>query len=156
MNIGSSMAQPLALVPMKCPGCGAGLQIVQAMEYVACGYCRTSVRTVRQDERPSPQLDAATKVQIAIDRAAAELALGRLGKELEQLDLEYRKLCSQKTPPPLSLSQSSREPINEYPKVLKQWLNEQDLMVVRMRALRKNRADIMSELTMNKKILEEK
>jgi hypothetical protein len=158
MNPKYPIAQQFALVPMKCPGCGAGLPVVQAMEYVACGYCRTSVRTTLHDigpapERPSPIENAATKAQIARDRAAAELALRRLGKDLDKVDIEYGELCSEKTEPPLSPSQSSREANNAYPKLLKQWLNEQDLLVPRMRTLQKKRADIMSEMAINKKIL---
>lgn len=149
------MTQPRALVQMKCPGCGAALQIVQAMAYVVCSYCRTLVRTALRDELPSPPEDTATKARLAINRAATEQALGRLGKELEKLDIEYGALCSQKAPPPLSLSQTSGEPIYEYPKLLKQWLNEQDLLVVRMRTLQKCRATIMAEMAINKKNLED-
>lgn len=83
---GHSMNQPLAVIAMKCPGCGAGLQISKDMEYFACSYCGTSIRAIRQGGAISLIADAIAKVQLGTDRTAAELALVRLRRELDELD----------------------------------------------------------------------
>ena len=83
----------LTVIPMKCPNCGADLQISQQMDNFACGYCGTSIHTVRQGGTISLLVDAVAKVQLATDRTAAELALKRLRKELDDLDKDILNLA---------------------------------------------------------------
>jgi hypothetical protein len=71
-------------IALKCPGCGAGLQISPEMESFACGYCGTSLQTVRQGGTIALTADTFTNIQAGTDRTAAELALVRLKDELMQ------------------------------------------------------------------------
>lgn len=76
------------VVQMKCPGCGASLEVASDMENFACGYCGASLRTVRRGGTVSLLSDAITKVQHGTDRTAAELALIRLKAEFNAVESE--------------------------------------------------------------------
>lgn len=80
-------------IAMKCPGCGAGLEVAADMDNFACGYCRTSITAVRRGGTVSLLENALTSVQVSTDRIAAELALVRLKSELAQIDLELGALA---------------------------------------------------------------
>lgn len=88
------MSQPFAVIAMKCPGCGAGLQISSDMDIFACGYCGTSIRAIRQGGTISLVADAIAKVQVGTDQTAAELALIRLKDELRTTTLAIEQLES--------------------------------------------------------------
>jgi hypothetical protein len=77
------MTESVQLAPMKCPECGAGLQISPTMESFACGYCGTSIRAVRQGGTVSLVAEAIARIQTGTDKTAAELALIRLKDELK-------------------------------------------------------------------------
>ncbi len=79
---------------MKCPGCGAGLEVAADMDNFACGYCGTSITAVRRGGTVSLLENALTGVQVSTERIAAELALVRLKSELAQIDLELERLTS--------------------------------------------------------------
>jgi hypothetical protein len=71
-------------IPLRCPQCGAALQVYGDMERFACSYCHTE--TVVQRRGGTVMLravvDVIAKVQSGTDRTAAELALPRLEAEL--------------------------------------------------------------------------
>lgn len=73
-------------IAMRCASCGAGLQITPDTDHFACGYCGASLSVVRQGGTVTLNLvaDSIAKVQVGTDRAAAELALVRLSKEIEE------------------------------------------------------------------------
>lgn len=84
----------MQVITMKCPGCGADLQIAPHMENFTCGYCGTSLRAIRQGGTVSLIADAIAKVQSGTDRTAAELALVRLEREL----IDIRQRIASSTP----------------------------------------------------------
>lgn len=165
----ASATPPLLMViPMKCPSCGAGLQISQQMDSFACGYCGTSIRTVRQGGTVSLLIEAVTKVQIATDRTAAELALARLGKELDQLDKEIAELEKMEEPsPPMKPSFSlwgylvtpelerSMRKVEEshrraYPKARLDWEVAQE----RKQKLKQQRTEVAEKMATNRKVVD--
>lgn len=75
----------LQAIPLKCASCGSNLQITSEMNTFACGYCGASQIVERYGGTISLRLvtDAIRQVQVGTDKTAAELALKRLGRELE-------------------------------------------------------------------------
>ncbi len=74
-------------INLNCANCGAKLEIYDDMDHFACGYCGTEMLVQRRGGTVALRAvtEAIKKVQVGTDRTAAELALVRLGKELEQL-----------------------------------------------------------------------
>lgn len=79
---------------LKCPGCGAGLKVGEAVDSFACTYCGASVQVERGEGIVSLRLitDAISKVQRGTDRTAAELALVRIPKEITAAREEQQRL----------------------------------------------------------------
>lgn len=73
-------------IAMKCASCGAGLQIAPDMGQFACGYCGASLNVVRQGGAVALRIvvDSIARVKVGTDRTAAELALVRLPKDIEE------------------------------------------------------------------------
>lgn len=77
------------VVSLKCPGCGGALDIAPQIATFACGYCGASVLVSRSGGTISLSLEAAiARVQVGTDKTAAELAIDRLERELEDLESE--------------------------------------------------------------------
>jgi DNA-directed RNA polymerase subunit RPC12/RpoP len=76
----------LRIIPMKCPSCGAKLEITSDMDRFVCSYCGTELITERKGGTIAlkPLTDAIMRVQVGTDKTAAELAIQRLENELEQ------------------------------------------------------------------------
>ena len=76
-----------SFVNLKCPGCGAKLEVYGDMERFACGYCGNEVLVQRRGGTVSLKavVEGIREVQKGTDRTAAELALVRLDKELQAL-----------------------------------------------------------------------
>jgi len=74
-------------IRLRCPNCGANLQIFDDMSRFACAYCGSEQIVERRGGTVSLKLiaEAISKVQRGTDKTAAELALTRLERELEQL-----------------------------------------------------------------------
>lgn len=74
-------------VPLKCPSCGAKLDIYNDMEKFACGYCGNEMLVQRRGGTVALKAieDGIRQVQKGTDRTAAELALVRLERELQNL-----------------------------------------------------------------------
>ena len=77
----------IALVALKCPNCCGKLEVTSQMSDFACGYCGANVTVQRRGGTVSLSLDEAfERVQVATDKTAAELALGRLTEELAKAE----------------------------------------------------------------------
>jgi hypothetical protein len=97
------------MIPMKCAGCGAQLEIGTDMDIFACGYCGTNQKVERKGGTVSLRLidDAIKQVQRGTDRTASELALGRLKQELTDAELERaRRLKEEELAAATALSDS--------------------------------------------------
>jgi ribosomal protein S27AE len=77
----------LKIVSLKCPGCGAPLEVSDDMENFNCGYCGTALTALRRGGTITlrPLTDAIAKVQAGTDKTAAELAIRRFQDELDKL-----------------------------------------------------------------------
>src|SRR5688500_7198393 len=72
-------------VALKCPACGGRLEVFNDMTAFACGYCGNALTTRRRGGTISLSLEEAVEsVAANTDRTAAELAMARLTKELEE------------------------------------------------------------------------
>jgi hypothetical protein len=78
----------LKIIPMRCPACGANLQVSADMENFACSYCGTQLTAERKGGTVAlkPIIDAIARLQVETDKNAAELAIIRLTADLEQLE----------------------------------------------------------------------
>lgn len=87
---------------MRCSGCGATLDIKPDMEVFACAYCGMNQRVERGGGTIT--LTAIDKkidfIHRGVDRTAAELALPRLEREIQQVevDRQSRLQAAQKDP----------------------------------------------------------
>lgn len=77
----------LKVIVIKCPGCGSPLKITDDVEHFACGSCGNELFAERKGGIVAlkPVVAAIEKVQKGADKTAAELAIVRLNKELEEL-----------------------------------------------------------------------
>lgn len=84
---------PVGAIVLKCPGCGARLEIFLEMTRFACGSCGCGLSAVRRGGTVAlvPE-EAALAPANPADRTAAELALQRLPEELaaRQRELEEK------------------------------------------------------------------
>ena len=78
---------PEGFVSLKCANCGAKLDVYPDMERFACGYCGTELIAQRRGGTVALRAvtEAIKQVQIGTDKTAAELALLRHEKELDEL-----------------------------------------------------------------------
>lgn len=81
------MNTQLRTLSLKCPSCGALLDINPETDHFACGYCGTGQIVQRQGGIVAlkPVTEAISRVQIGTDRTAAELAIRRITDELNAL-----------------------------------------------------------------------
>lgn len=83
----------IEFVSLRCPSCAGKLEVYHDMETFACGYCGAETMVVRRGGSVSLKslTEVLGNVQRGTDKTAAELALIRLLKELE----EYKKQLSE-------------------------------------------------------------
>ncbi len=88
------MSTQLKTLTLKCPSCGAALDVAPDMERFACGYCGSEQIVQRQGGTVALKLvtDAIARVQFGTDRTAAELALRRINDEMAALDAEAHEI----------------------------------------------------------------
>lgn len=88
--------QELTLLAMKCPNCGAPLNIRPEIQTFACAYCGSSVQVHRGGGVVSLHLikDVLEGVRQGTDRTAAELAIRRLSAEVELLEREKNQAAA--------------------------------------------------------------
>ena len=80
------------IIQMKCPGCGAGLEISKDHQDFACAYCGSSLHVIRSGGTVALSLvDVVDQVRANTDRTASELALVRLADELQVIKSEISK-----------------------------------------------------------------
>jgi ribosomal protein S27AE/HAMP domain-containing protein len=86
----------LKIIPLKCPNCGAKLDIDNGMDRFNCSYCGAEQYVERRGGTVVLRLvvDAIQKVQVGTDKTAAELALIRLKTESERLNEKHKALWS--------------------------------------------------------------
>jgi hypothetical protein len=79
------------MIPLKCAGCGAGLEISLDIDVFSCRYCGTNQKIKYNDGVVELQLinKSITHIQQSTDRTVSELAFHRLKQEL--IDVERRK-----------------------------------------------------------------
>ena len=74
------------VVNLKCHSCGAALEIGPTIDRFACSYCGAGMVVERRGGIVALRLeDAIRQVQIGTDKTAAELAIGRYQRELDEL-----------------------------------------------------------------------
>ena len=80
-------ATPSPFVVLNCPNCGGKLEVHNDLERFACSYCGSEMLVQRHGGTVSLQrvTEAIAKVQVGTDKTAAELAIVRLERKLEEL-----------------------------------------------------------------------
>ena len=83
-------------ITLSCPSCGGKLQITNAMERFACANCGNEHLVQRQGGAVflTPVVETLQKIQTGTDKAASELAISRLKKEIEELEQAIKDLRS--------------------------------------------------------------
>jgi ribosomal protein S27AE len=78
----------MRIYALKCPNCGAALEVADSLDVFACSYCGATVQVERGTGTISLQLLTKTmrSIQRSSDRTAAELAIRRLREELVELE----------------------------------------------------------------------
>lgn len=84
---------------MKCPTCGATLQIQSTQDQFSCAYCGSALSVARHGGTVSLIAEAISKVQVGTDKTAAELALVRLRDELTENTLAMERHAESLPPP---------------------------------------------------------
>ena len=81
-------------INLTCANCGGKLEVYDDMEHFACGYCGSEMLVQRRGGTVilKAVTEAIHKVQIGTDKTAAELAIVRLNKELEELKADYFRM----------------------------------------------------------------
>lgn len=82
------------MIPLKCAGCGAMLDISPDMDVFACGYCGLNQQVERRGGTVALKQvgEAIRRVQAGTDRTAAELAIRRLTAELEDAKAQRQEI----------------------------------------------------------------
>lgn len=90
----SRMSDQARVLTLKCPSCGADLEITADMDTFYCGYCGTRQMVQRRGGTVSLKLvgEAIARVQVGTDRTAAELALRRLSDELASIQSQQQQV----------------------------------------------------------------
>ena len=89
--------EKVSVIRLGCVGCGASLDIRQDVKQLACSHCGTSQIVERTGGSVHLRELAHTlsRVQVGTDKTAAELAIARLTRELEQLTANRRNYENQ-------------------------------------------------------------
>ena len=92
-------------VTLSCPSCGGKLEITKDVERFACANCGREHIVNRSGGivSLSPVVDALKKVGVGVDKTAAELAIVRLRKEIEELQEDRDDLLELNPRPRINL-----------------------------------------------------
>jgi len=84
-------------VSLTCPSCGGSLQITPDIERFACAHCGREhvVRRAPGVVSLAPVVGAIDRVRAGVDRAASELAIPRIQREISELEAHRRQIVSQ-------------------------------------------------------------
>lgn len=79
-------------VTLTCPSCGGKLQVTKEIDRFACGHCGNEhlVRREGGIVYLQPLVEGTTGIRTGVDRAAAELAVPRLKKEVAELENDMK------------------------------------------------------------------
>lgn len=90
----------LDFITLACPSCGGKLEITNDIERFACGHCGREHIVKRSGGTVSlaPIVDSLKKVETGVDKTAAELALARLQREIDDLDKRRRAVILMSLP----------------------------------------------------------
>jgi len=83
-------------ITLSCPSCGAALKVTEDLERFACAHCGAE-HIVRHSEgivSLAPVIDGLARVGEGVDKAASELAIVRLKREIEDLKAEVDTLSN--------------------------------------------------------------
>jgi predicted RNA-binding Zn-ribbon protein involved in translation (DUF1610 family) len=85
-----------AFVTLSCASCGAKLAVYDDMDRFACRYCGTEMMVHRRGDTVALKTvaEAIQRLQAGTDKAAAELAIVRIEKELQIARARERHLLS--------------------------------------------------------------
>jgi DNA-directed RNA polymerase subunit RPC12/RpoP len=77
----------LQFIVLKCPNCGASLEVCHDQDQFACGYCGSHILVERRGGTVSLKAltQAIERVQTATDKTAAELAIARYDAEAKEI-----------------------------------------------------------------------
>lgn len=91
-------------ITLSCPSCGARLEVTQDIERFACAHCGREhiVKRGGGIVSLSPVVDALRKVEVGVDKTAAELAIVRLQKEIAYLQTNKNELLEDFPQPKIS------------------------------------------------------
>ncbi len=84
-------------ITLTCPSCGGKLQVTDNIAILACGHCR-SEHMVRREGGAiylAPLAQDVRHIRVNTDKTAAELAIVRLSKEIEELQAKLDPLLPQ-------------------------------------------------------------
>lgn len=92
-------------VTLSCPSCGGRLEITQDIERFACAHCGREHIVKRSGGivSLSPVVDALRKVEVGVDKTAAELAIVRLHREIEDIQAHKNTLLANSPRPQVGL-----------------------------------------------------
>jgi len=78
-------------VTLSCPSCGGKLQITSNIERFACGYCGNEHVVSRGGGIISliPVAEDIKGIKTGVDKTAAELAIPRIKKEIEEIESDH-------------------------------------------------------------------
>lgn len=76
-------------IPLSCPNCGGALKVTEEKERYVCPHCGQE-HLLRLRAGLEPVLEKLQGVQQGVERAADELALQRLGDEMEHLQQDLQ------------------------------------------------------------------
>lgn len=99
------MESQIRTIMLKCPSCGAALEVTPDLERFACGYCGIEQIVQRKGGTVALRLitEAIARVQTGTDRTAAELAIKRTSDEIELLNRKLSNLNFSRVVPALSV-----------------------------------------------------
>jgi ribosomal protein S27E len=81
-------------ITLSCPSCGHKLQIAEDVDRFACAACGKMLIIDRSGGNVivKPMLDGITKIQASEDKTDTELAIGRLNREISDLEEDLRTI----------------------------------------------------------------
>ena len=87
-------------VTLSCPSCGGKLEITNDIERFACAHCGHEhlVKRTGGLVTIAPVLHAIEKVGVGVDKTAAELAIVRLQKEIDEVKTYRRNFLPKEKP----------------------------------------------------------
>lgn len=88
-------------VTLSCPSCGGKLQITEDIDRFACAHCGQEHIVKRSGGivTLAPVVDAIKRVEVGVDKTAAELAMARLEREIHDTGTERNRLAAESPRP---------------------------------------------------------